>query len=95
MMTRSKDKENAREEERSHERIYYLFSFLLGWYGVAWYLFPKILRRVTALEDSGIGFIEDISHLLLIVFIAVSIILLILGFSERKKRRKRKKKKER
>lgn len=74
------------EKESSH-KIYYLFSFLMIWYGISWYLFPRILEKVTFIEgESGLVFSATFTFTMLSLFVVIGIILFILGLTKSEKR---------
>lgn len=69
------------KEESSSRKIYYLFGFLFAWYGLAWLLYPRLLRRIEAAKGgSQILFFENLSFIFLGIFMAVAISLVFLGF---------------
>lgn len=74
---------NFNYKKKSYHRIYYLFSFLMVWYGIAWYLFPKIMENITELEDSaGIIYSTNFSIAMMIVFITIGLILFVIGLTK-------------
>ncbi len=80
-------KKGLRAEKESTHKIYYLFSFLMIWYGIAWYTFPMILGNVSALEyESSLIFSATFSFSMLSICVILGIVLFLLGFSEKSKR---------
>jgi len=76
-----------RPENESIDKIYYLFSFLMIWYGIAWYTFPMILGNVSALEEeSGLIFSATFSFSMLSICVILGVVLFLLGLSEKSKR---------
>lgn len=70
----------------NNRKIYYLFSFLMVWYGVAWYIFPKIVRNIDAIGDqNGIIFTKTFSISMLIFFVILGALLFAIGMSKYEK----------